>query len=287
MSAALYTAQVREIVGAVTLLSAETARIATRAGDVSEVAIANPRGPFLGLADVLYAGFYNAAHRPDAGGSDRDPDAFLASLRTANALRQRYDRGQPLPRESLTSQYGHYVMLGRPMHEAGTGRQVRFYWNLTIDGATAFVNEITRRFERARIPFQAKLPVHPGGFARADGGVLYLGDDDVDASIDPILATYAVLRTTIRADVPMFTLPLAPGLSFAESPPNGDSFGMHRCDLIAEGLVRAHEAGAEGIDARLDAVIGRLTAYGLEMDRFAFNPTSRYPYRLAAFAEAA
>jgi hypothetical protein len=287
MSAAFYAAQVREIVGAVTVLSAETARVVTRAGVVSDVAIANPRGPFLGLADVLYAGFYNAPHQPDGAGSDRDPETFLVSLRTANALRQRYERGQPVPRETVTSQYGHYVMMGRPMHEAGTGRQVRFYWNLSIDAATAFVNEITRRFERARIPFQAKLPVHPGGFSRADGGVLYLGDDDVDASIDPILGTYARLRTGMRDDVPLYTLPLAPGLSFAESPPSGDSFGMHRSDLIAEGLVRAHEAGAEGIDARLDAVVGRLTAYGLEMDRFAFNPTSRYPYRLGAFGEAA
>ena len=287
MSAALSTAQVREIVGAVTLLSAETARVVTRTGTVSEVAIANSRGPYLGLADVLYAGFYNAPRQPDTGAPDRDPEAFLVALRAANALRRRYDRGQALPRESVTSQYGHYVMLGRPMHEAGTGRQVRFYWNLTIDGATAFVNEITRRFERARIPFQAKLPVHPAGFARADGGVLYLGDDDVDASIDAILATYAQLRTAMRADVPFFTLPLAPGLSFAESPPNGDSFGMHRCDLVAEGLVRAHESGAEGIDARVDAVLGRLTAYGLETDRFAFNPTSRYPYRLGAFGAAA
>jgi hypothetical protein len=286
VSAALYDAQLREIVAGTTLLSAENARVVTRAGTTFEVAIANQRGTYLGLADALYAGYYNAPGKPHFL-SSADPEAFLVALRTANALRQRYDRGQPLPRESVTSQYGHYVMLGRAMHEAGTGRQVRFYWNLTIDGATEFVHEITSRFERARIPFQAKLPVHPGGFSRTDGGVLYLGDDDVDASIDPILATYAALRPAMRGEVPFFSLPLAPGLSFAESPPSGDSFGMHRCDLIAEGLVRAHERGADGVDARLDAVRERLTAYGLEMERFAFNPTSRYPYRLGAFAEAA
>ena len=286
MSADRYASQLRAIVGGTTLLSAESARIVTRAGTVVETAIANQRGPWLGLADALYAGFYNAPGRPIFR-STTDPDAFLTALRAANVLRQRYDHGQPLPREAITSQYGHYSMLGRLMHDAGTGRQVRFYWNLTVEGAPAFVGEITRRFERARIPFQAKLPVHPAGFSRTDGGVLYLGDDDVDAAIDPILATYAALRPALRDEVPFFSLQLAPGLSFAESPPSGDSFGMHRCDLIAEGLVRAHERAAEGSEERYAAVRERLTAYGLEIDRFAFNPTSRYPYRLSAFGVAA
>jgi hypothetical protein len=286
MSADRYASQLREIAAGTSLLSAESARIVTRAGTVVETAIANARGPWLGLADALYAAYYNAPGRPIFR-STADPDTFLTALRAANALRQRYEGGQPLPREAITSQYGHYSMLGRPMHDAGTGRQVRFYWNLTVEAGPAFVAEITRRFERARIPFQAKLPVHPAGFSRTDGGVLYLGDDDVDAAIDPILATHAALRPALRDEVPFFSLPLAAGLSFAESPPNGDSFGMHRCDLIAEALVRANERGAEGSEERYAAVRDRLTAYGLEIGRLAFNPTSRYPYRLAAFEAAA
>jgi HopA1 effector protein family len=292
VSAALYDAQLREIAEAVTLTAADSAQVATLGGTVQTVAVANARGPFLGLAEMLYATRYNVprASAPPAPAGlavDDDPEAFLRALRGANALRQRYDRGMPVARESITSQYGHYVLFGQPMHEAGTGRQVRFYWNLAVEGATAFVHEIATRFERARIPFQAKLPVHPAGYVRTDTGVLYLGDDDVEAATDPIRATHAALRPFLGAEAPFFTLPLAPGLAFAESPPNGDSFGLHRCDLIAEGLVRAFEQGAADADARLAAVRERLTKYGLDLERLAFNPASRYPYRLGALAEAA
>lgn len=287
MSAALYDAQLREIVEAVTLTAAGSADVATLGGIVQTVAVANERGPFLGLAEMLYATRYNVPRTPVDDGSDVDAEDFVRALRGANVLRQRYDRGAPVPRETITSQYGHYVLLGQPMHDARTGRQVRFYWNLSLDGATAFVREIAARFERARIPFQAKLPVHPRGFARTDTGVLYLGDEDVAAAADPIRAVHAGLRPFLRAEAPMFALPLAPGLSFAESPPNGDSFGLHRCDLIAEGLVRAFEHGAADTDARLAAVRERLTRYGLDLERFAFNPLSRYPYGLDALAEAA
>jgi hypothetical protein len=173
------------------------------------------------------------------------------------------------------------------VHDAATGRQVRFYWNLDAAGGAPFVREISARFDRARMPFQAKVPVHPDGYMRTDGGVLYLGDEDVEAATDAIAAAYRALRAHVHDEVPRFTHELAPGLSFAESPNTGDSFGMHRCDLIAEGLVRACERGADGEDARLTVVRERLIAYGFDLDRFAFNPTSRYPYRFDALTEAA
>jgi hypothetical protein len=286
MSATPYDAQLREIVGAVTIVSPEQAQVETRGGATQTVPIANERGAFLGLAEALYGGRYSAPSTPVAVETG-DPDRFLLALRTANTLRQRYDRGVPQPRETLTAQYGHYVLVGPAIPDASTGRQVRFYWNLGIDGAARFVAEIARRFDRARIPFQAKVPVHPLGYARTDTGVLYLCDEDVDASIDAILGTYDALGAALRAEVPMFTQPLAAGLSFAESPANGDSFGMHRCDLIAEALVQAHRRELTDAGERLAVVRERLTKYGLDLERLAFNPMSRYPYRLAAFGEAA
>lgn len=286
MSGDRYEAQLHEIVDAVTMVSAETARVVALSGTASEVSVANQTGAFRGLADALYATRYNVLRAPSDTPSF-DPDQFLTALRIANALPQRYDGGMPVQRETITGQYGHYAVMGRAIHDAPTGRQVRFYWNLAFDGAIPFVREITTRFERARIPFQAKVPVHPAGYARNDAGVLYLGDEDVEASLDALHGTYATLRSALRADVPFFTLPLAPGLAFAESPPNGDSFGMHRCDLIAEGLVQAHHRELTDTDARVGAVRDRLIKYGLEPERLAFNAGSRYPYRFAAFAEAA
>jgi hypothetical protein len=168
------------------------------------------------------------------------------------------------------------------VHDAGTGRQVRFYFNVAPAGGPLLLRELSSRFEYGCVPFQAKVPVVPTGYDRTDAGVLYLSDADVAVAANLVAAAYAALGATVRPDVPMFALRLAPGLAFAESPPNGDSFGMHRCDLIAEGLVRAFERGASGIEDRVAIVRERLTEYGLDVERLAFNPSARYPYRFGA-----
>jgi hypothetical protein len=278
---AAYDTQLRAIVDAVAIETAGFARVAGRDGAVADVAIANERGPFLGLAEVLYGTQYNVPRTP-AVASDAEPQQFLAELRAANRVPHRIVQGALAQREMITSPYGHYVVLGRPVHNASTGRQVRFYWNVAAAGGAPLLRELSSRFERARVPFQAKVPVVPSGYERIDTGVLYLSDEDVAVASDFIAAAYGALGAAVRPDVPLFTLQLAPGLAFAESPPNGDSFGMHRCDLIAEGLVRAFERGAVSADDRLAVVCERLTEYGLDIARLAFNPAARYPYRFGA-----
>jgi hypothetical protein len=183
-------------------------------------------------------------------------------------------------REFVTAPAGHFVIFGRQGFDPQTGRQVRFYWNLAPQGAAAFLREIGARLERRRIPFQAKVPVDPARYARTDCGVLYLNDEDVEAARDAVASTHQTLRENLRPAVPLFTREIAPGLAFAESPPTRESFGMHRCGLIAEGLLWAEARGARESEARLATLSERLTAYGLDPDRLELNPTSRYPYRL-------
>jgi hypothetical protein len=183
-------------------------------------------------------------------------------------------------RDFVTGPAGHFVIFGRQGFDPQTGRQVRFYWNLTPAGAATFLREIGARMERRRIPFQAKVPVDPARYARTDCGVLYLNDEDVEAARDAIAATYQVLRENLRPAVPLFAREVAPGLAIAESPPTRESFGMHRCGLIAEGLLAAEARGVREEEARLAMLREHLTAYGLDLDRLERNPTSHYPYRL-------
>ena len=276
-----YAAQLERISGAVTIETAGYARVAGRGGGVTEIAVANERGPFLGLAETLYGTHYNAPRAP-AAPSDADPEVFLAALRAANGVGHRVVNGMLAQREITTSPYGHYAVLGRPVHDAWTGRQVRFYWNVAAEGGPVLLRELSSRFEYGRVPFQAKVPVVPSGYDRVDAGVLYLSDEDVAVAAHVVASAYAALGGAIRPDVPLFTLRLAPGLGFAESPPTGDSFGMHRCDLIAEGLVRAFERGATSPKERAAVVRERLTEYGLDVERLAFNPAACYPYRFGA-----
>jgi hypothetical protein len=196
--------------------------------------------------------------------------------------------GQPVraavPREMTTGPGGHYIILGRPIHDARAGRQVRFYWNFGPDGAAPFLASLGPGLDRRRIPFQAKVPSAPHGYGRADCGVLYLDAEDVEAASDGIASAYDAVGGAVRPDTPLFARRLAPGLAFAESPPSGESFGMQRCRLVAEGLVAAFDRRARGSKARCDAVCQRLTGYGLDLAALERNPATAYPYRFERFA---
>jgi len=190
----------------------------------------------------------------------------------------------PAMREMLTAPAGHYAMLGRPIAEAGAGRQVRFYWNIDAAGAAVFLDGIGAGLERRRIPFQAKVPAHPAGFARADAGVLYLDAEDVEAARDVIAGTHAAVGATLRPETPLFTRALGRGLGFAESPASGESFGMQRCRLVAEGLVEGFAAGAADTPARVDAVLARLARYGFDLAAIERNAGTHYPHRFDGLA---
>jgi hypothetical protein len=230
--------------------------------------------------------------RADAGGvwiADAAQQPRFAALNEIVPLANAIAPGLPVrlvpQRDFVTGPAGHFVIMGRPGFDPQTGRQIRFYWNLTPDGAAPFLREIGSRLERRRIPFQAKVPVDPARYARTDCGVLYLNDEEVEAARDAIAATYQVLRENLRPAVPLFTREIAPGLAIAESPPTRESFGMHRCGLIAEGLLAAEARGVREGEARLAILREHLTAYGLDLDRLERNPTSRYPYRLDSLME--
>ena len=59
------------------------------------------------------------------------------------------------------------------------------------------------------------------------------------------------ISAELRNHVPMLTRRLAAGSAVAEDPGGGESFGTHRCALLAEGILRAHESGAKSSGDRL------------------------------------
>jgi hypothetical protein len=280
-----------------------------------EFAFGTPEAPVAGLTETLYARHYC---RPCAAGADRDEASFPERLRAANAVPQRWETwtiaaadaaglllgaggiqrragygeaaagaggfsvGQPVrvaaPREATST--GHYAALGRPLADASGGRQVRFYWNLDPPGGAPFLLATTGRLERRRIPFQAKVPLTPAGYGRADGGVLYLNAEDFEAAADLIDEVRRELEPLLRPETPLFTRAIAPGLAFAESPPTGESFGMQRCRLLAEGLVQGFAGGRPAAEAML----ARLVAYGIDPQAPERNPATFYPYRFEAMA---
>ena len=62
------------------------------------------------------------------------------------------------------------------------------------------------------------------------------------------------------------TLPLAPGLAFAEDPGTGESFGTHRCLLLAEAALTAAERDLQAPEERLEVVRERFAEAGTTLD---------------------
>ncbi|HEY7782090.1 MAG TPA: T3SS effector HopA1 family protein, partial [Ktedonobacterales bacterium] len=184
-----------------------------------------------------------------------------------------------LPRESPARSPGYYVALGDAEDVAGTGQTVvRLYWHLTAEGAMPFVRLATAMLNRARLPFTLKVVNHPGRFTRCDAAVVYLARRDFAAAAEVLGELYPEMSGGLRPATPVFTKRLAPGLGLAEDPSEGPSFGLQRCQLLAEGMIRAYEAGARTLDGRMRAVEERFAEAGVNLDEPFLNPGSRDEY---------
>jgi hypothetical protein len=157
---------------------------------------------------------------------------------------------------------------------------VRLYWNVTPGGAVELMRRLTKALNRAKIPFRLKVLRDRARFVRCDSAVLFFRKDDYKAVRDTIETAYAALVHQLRPEIPVFTKPLAPGLGLAEEPSQAGSFGQSRCLLMAEGIVRAHEAGCRSVNQRLAFVKQRFAEENIDWGHPYLNSDSidAYPF---------
>ena len=172
-----------------------------------------------------------------------------------------------VPSGSATMQQGFFHVSGpRDLGMSGAGT-LRFYWNCSVAASAPIVRQLTTRLEPLDVPFHFKIVDDPQQFMRADNTVLYVPLDAVALVVPAVAATYGELGRYLRPRVPLFTRELAPGLGVAEDPGDGDSFGMHRSRLVAEGLWDAARTGRTTARGRLSAVMRRFARGGVDAHR--------------------
>ena len=171
---------------------------------------------------------------------------------------------------------GYFLVIGDTPVSQGDGL-VRLYWHLKPEGAARWLQSATAALNACDLPFHLKVLHSPQLYTRCDAGVLYLPKSALGAAQPAMRDIYAHVEAQLRSEVPAFTKSLALGLGLAESPAN-ESFGLHRCRLIADGLVRSRTEGRTDTAGRLDCVLACCADEGLDIERPYLNPGSQDVY---------
>jgi hypothetical protein len=183
-------------------------------------------------------------------------------------------------------QPGYYYALGQTSTDVQDDRDlIRIYWNVGADDVASLLRLLTQTLNRFYVPFRFKCQTNPANYTRIDGTVLFLSwryyHFVAELIVQEVLPGIAA---RLDVDTPLFTKRLADGLSVAEDPGGGESFGVHRCRLVAEGVWAAFEQGCNALsDAERFAVVAsRFTRDGLDIQRPYLNAGSQDTYTLDA-----
>ncbi|WP_420575088.1 T3SS effector HopA1 family protein [Kordia sp.] len=146
----------------------------------------------------------------------------------------------------------------------------RIYWNVSPEGTPKLIHLLTTVLNDYKIPFQFKCLNHPELYVRSDSAVLYLSKKHVQL-VSVILNTIIPkLETYLVDEIPMFTKQLFKGVSYAEDPGKGQSFGMSRSSTIAEALVDAFQQEKDKKQT-FNTIINFLSRKGMSLDRLYLN----------------
>ena len=176
------------------------------------------------------------------------------------------------PRESTSLQPGFYYCFGETPENAADGFALtRAYWNVTLEGAPRLVRTLSERLNRFQVPFRLKCATLPGEYDRTDVAVLYLSQRFFPVFTDLLRDVHPALSPVLGDAVPLFALPLAPGVGVAEDPGTGESFGQHRCRVIAESCWAGFLRGDQRLEPLLAEARQRFALAGADPERLHLN----------------
>jgi hypothetical protein len=216
------------------------------------------------------------------------PGEFISTDAPGVALRPGMNLNVFFMRETKTMQPGFYFAFGEAQAgELDTFSLARFYWNVRAEGAVPLMRAVTRGLNRFQVPFRIKCLTNSAFYTRNDAAVLYVDKRFYRVTARVLVGVHKEVARHLRPDAPLFTRPLAAGLALAEEPYTGESFGMQRCRIFAEGILSAHARSVRDEVSRLEEVERHFKAYGLTLEAPYLNPRSVDQYEFTTHGEAA
>ncbi|ODG97291.1 hypothetical protein A4S05_14405 [Nostoc sp. KVJ20] len=167
-----------------------------------------------------------------------------------------------------------------PDADLGAGR---IYFNFTPSGAIALMQSLTLQLNAASIPFSFQVLHNPCAYGRYDSGLLYFELPDYPAIRTILQAVYQENQSHFQPEIPLFTKFLAPGLGLAEEPTQKfaaqESFGMNRCQIVANALLEAWQKGKNAMEERMRTIDQHFARHLIDLQRPYLNPSSEDIYK--------
>jgi HopA1 effector protein family len=269
---------------------------------VQQVASTNPAATSIKnqLIDGIDIDFYRQLQQSNTSHGYRDPDWQVIAetderelIVVKDGLHLHVSRHKHLPPECQQANIGETISIYLPHNlverdaylsigNYGLPHQtasIQLYFNFTPAAAVAIVRQLTGELNQLKIPFQFAILHDPALFYRCDCGTLWLVGANYSILRSLLAEIYHAYQAEFSPQVPLFTKLLAPGLSIAQVPVAGSSFGMQRCELLATGLFTACKRGQTAAD-KLGTIERVLTAAGVDLAQPYLNPSESDVYDL-------
>lgn len=180
--------------------------------------------------------------------------------------------------ERVANEVGFYFVYGEAPVDAFDRTVVtRLYFNLGPAGVQKWIEILTSLLNKTQTPFTLKCPLNPMAFRRTDSCVLYLPRRYFDFAWQILKPTLTQVSNLLRPATPMFALPLEQGVSLADDPGNGESFGQHRMRLVARALCSESALNSTNLEVKRSAVVEEFSRAGLSLESPHLNSGATAP----------
>lgn len=156
---------------------------------------------------------------------------------------------------------GFWVYSSQPSLSSGQIRRV--YWNVDPAGVPSLTGSLIEDLAETSFPFQLKVLADARDYWRRDAAVLYIRETDIQELAPILLRAYMKAHSLMRDGVPALVFEALPGMGYAENP-DTQSFGRHRCRLIAHAVSSRPRVSRSDW---LEIVEGEFADQGIDVDK--------------------
>jgi hypothetical protein len=159
----------------------------------------------------------------------------------------------------------------------------RIFFNVTSAGAIVLMDSLTQALNNAAIFFSFQVLYNPAAYGRYDAGVLHFQRQNYPIIRNILKEIYQEHQTYFQPEIPLFTKFLAPGLGLAEEPNQKfapqESFGMNRCQIVANALLESWQKGKNALEERIEVINQHFVQHLIDVQHPYLNPASEDVYQ--------